>query len=117
LDAPEACHLLSSSETVIGDDFLILSRLNKLFDVLPMKIAINNDLQRPPTPLNSKILITKIENFKFNFIKFFFLDHFSGQTKKYSDLNEFCSNMLNSKIPKPVSKVTTLYKLVYSTLS
>lgn len=54
MEQPEACHLLNSMETVLGDDVLIMSRLSKLMDSLPssqINVKIN---ERPLTPIDSK---------------------------------------------------------------
>lgn len=56
LEAPEACHLLSSpSETVIGDDVYIMTRLNKLIDSMPPSSTNIKLFDRPVTPFDSKI--------------------------------------------------------------
>lgn len=54
LEGPEACHLLPSLETVLGDDILVMSKLAKLIDTLPSS-ALNFKLSdRPLTPIDSK---------------------------------------------------------------
>lgn len=55
LEAPEACHLLPSIETVLGDDVFIITRLNKLIDVLPASSTNVKINDRPLTPFDSKI--------------------------------------------------------------
>ena len=53
LDGPEACHLLTSVEAVLGDDVNIMTRLGKLMDTLPSS-AINIKIsERPLTPVDS----------------------------------------------------------------
>lgn len=54
LEAPEACHLLPSIETVLGDDVFIMTRLNKLIDALPSSNTILKVFERPLTPFDSK---------------------------------------------------------------
>jgi dynein heavy chain len=52
LDVPEACHLHSTFETNLGDDVLIISRLNRILDALPPTISLNAAVhQRPNTPI------------------------------------------------------------------
>lgn len=58
LEAPEACHLLPSpSETVIGDDVYIMTRLNKLIDAMPPSPTNYKLFNRPVTPFDSNNLI------------------------------------------------------------
>lgn len=58
LEAPEACHLLPSpSETVIGDDIYIITRLNKLIDAMPPSPTNFKLFNRPVTPFDSNNLI------------------------------------------------------------
>ena len=54
LDAPEACHLLPSIETYLGDDVYIMSRLNKLIDTMPASPTNVRYFERPPTPIDSE---------------------------------------------------------------
>ena len=52
LDVPEACHLHSTFETNLGDDTLIIHRLNRILDALPPNVSLNAAVQqRPSTPL------------------------------------------------------------------
>jgi hypothetical protein len=53
LEYPEACHLLPSNETVLGDDLLIMSRLNKLIDAMPLSPTNIKLIERPLTPFDS----------------------------------------------------------------
>lgn len=57
LEAPEACHLLPSVETVLGDDVMIMTRLGKLMDCLPSSSINVKISERPLTPINSKLII------------------------------------------------------------
>lgn len=69
LEAPEACHLLSSpSETVLGDDVYIMTRLNKLIDSMPPSATNIKLFDRPVTPFDSKFFILN-----FYFILIFFI--------------------------------------------
>ena len=55
LEAPEACHLLPSIETVLGDDIFIMTKLNKLIDNLEIT---NNNVKaydRPYSPIDSML--------------------------------------------------------------
>ncbi len=54
LDAPEACHLLPSVETYLGDDVYIMSRLNKLIDAMPSSSTNVRFFERSPTPIDSE---------------------------------------------------------------
>ncbi len=54
LDAPEACHLLPSLETVLGDDVYIMTRVNKLIDTMPSSKTNVKFYERPLTPFDSK---------------------------------------------------------------
>jgi len=54
LEGPEACHLLPSIETVLGDDVLIMTRLGKLLDSLPVSPINVKISERPLTPFDSK---------------------------------------------------------------
>ena len=56
LEAPEACHLLPSVETVLGDDVLIMTRLGKLMDSLPASLINVKISERPLTPVDSKFI-------------------------------------------------------------
>lgn len=53
LEAPEACHLLPSIETVLGDDISIMTKLNKLIDALPLSASSVKVTDRPLTPFDS----------------------------------------------------------------
>ena len=66
LEAPEACHLLPSIETVLGDDIAIMTKLNKLIDNLPLSHTSVRVTERPLSPFDSNFL-TKILQ-KFNFL-------------------------------------------------
>lgn len=55
LELPEACHLLQSSETVLGDDLYVITRLNKLIDALPSPKSKSKLYDRPLTPFEGKI--------------------------------------------------------------
>jgi hypothetical protein len=55
LEAPEACHLLPSIETVMGDDIAIMTKLNKLIDNLPLSSTSVKVTERPLTPFDSKL--------------------------------------------------------------
>ena len=57
LDAPEACHLLPSIETVLGDDVYIMTRLNKLMDTMPSSSTNVKFYERPLTPFDSKFYL------------------------------------------------------------
>jgi dynein heavy chain len=54
LELPEACHLLPSSETVLGDDLYIMTRLNRLIDVMPSSKSNVKVYDRPLTPFQGK---------------------------------------------------------------
>lgn len=56
LEAPEACHLLPSIETVLGDDVFIMTRLGKLIDALQTSSTNVRIFERPLTPFDSKNL-------------------------------------------------------------
>jgi len=53
LEAPEACHLVASVESILGDDVMIMTKLIKLMDSLPtsqINVKLND---RPLTPFDS----------------------------------------------------------------
>ena len=52
LEVPEACHLLPSSETVLGDDLYIMTRLNRLIDIMPSSKSNIKLYDRPLTPFD-----------------------------------------------------------------
>jgi len=54
LEGPEACHLLPSVETILGDDILVMSKLAKLIDTLPSSTLNIKISDRPLTPIDSK---------------------------------------------------------------
>lgn len=57
LEAPEACHLLfSPSETILGDDVYIMTRLNKLIDSMSPSTTNVKLFDRPITPFDSNNL-------------------------------------------------------------
>ena len=74
LEAPEACHLLPSVETVLGDDVMIMTRLGKLMDCLPSSSINVKISERPLTPINSKLIFLcyqrNYESFFNSFIHF-----------------------------------------------
>ena len=62
LESPEACHLLPSIETVLGDDIFIMTKLNKLIDNLEIS---NNNVKaydRPYSPIDSKLFSVSFSN-------------------------------------------------------
>lgn len=76
LEAPEGCHLLPSpTETVLGDDVYIMTRLNRLIDSMPPSPTNIKLFDRPITPfdsicfLNSQIYMNHVRIF----ICFYFL--------------------------------------------
>ena len=62
LESPEACHLLPTTETVLGDDVFIMTRLNKLMDCLPLSPTNVKTYDRPLTPIDSKTLLLLLNN-------------------------------------------------------
>lgn len=56
LEAPEACHLLPSIETVLGDDVLIMTRLSRLVDSLLVSNTLVKVYDRPLTPVDSNLI-------------------------------------------------------------
>lgn len=127
LEAPEACHLLPSIETVLGDDVFIMTRLSKLIDSLLSSPTMVKAFTRPLTPIDSNsigyflkqdlILLFYIDsvvpqiNSNSNnplvnqFNTFSTSSYMASQNKKYNDLNEYCNIILTSKLPKTYSKV------------
>ena len=57
LEAPEACHLLPSVESVIGDDIYMMTRFSKLVDTLPASSSNVKIYDRSLTPLESNLLL------------------------------------------------------------
>lgn len=131
LEAPEACHLLPSIETVLGDDVFIMTRLSKLIDNLLSSPTMVKAYVRPLTPFDSKFN-SKLKNFDFNFSMYkdsivpninsnsnnpivYQFNTFStssfmaSQNKKYNDLNEYCNLILTTKLPKTYSKVCVFF--------
>jgi dynein heavy chain len=56
LESPEACHLLPSIETVLGDDVFIMTRLNRVIDSLPPSPTNVKIFDRPLTPFDSNVI-------------------------------------------------------------
>jgi dynein heavy chain len=125
LESPEACHLLPSSETVLGDDLYVMTRLNKLIDALPSSKSNVKLYDRPLTPFEGMIksiikslftyyllilapnMIT-INSFSSNPLiqsscVFSSANYVALQNKKFGELSEYCTNLL-AKMPKGLSK-------------
>uniref|UniRef100_A0A2C9K4Z2 AAA+ ATPase domain-containing protein n=1 Tax=Biomphalaria glabrata TaxID=6526 RepID=A0A2C9K4Z2_BIOGL len=55
LEVPEACHLHPNIETLLGDDQYVFTRLNKIFDAMPVSPTLSHKLfPRPPTPFAAR---------------------------------------------------------------
>ncbi|KAI8520697.1 hypothetical protein Bbelb_004510 [Branchiostoma belcheri] len=51
LDVPEACNMHSFTETLLGDDQYIFTRLNSVYDIMPSSPTLSHVVSpRPPTP-------------------------------------------------------------------
>jgi dynein heavy chain, axonemal len=108
LELPEACHLLQSSETILGDDLYVVSRLSKVLDALPSSKANPKLYSRPLTPFESP----NVANINTNSVNplvhetnvFSSLNYNAIQNKKFGELNDYCSSILNSKLPKAYTK-------------
>ncbi|XP_066278010.1 uncharacterized protein [Branchiostoma lanceolatum] len=51
LDVPEACNMHSFTETLLGDDQYIFTRLNSVYDIMPSSPTLSHVISpRPPTP-------------------------------------------------------------------
>jgi hypothetical protein len=61
LESPEACHLLPSCETVLGDDVYIMTRLNKLCDSMLFSSSSLKLYDRPLTPFSGVFISFEIE--------------------------------------------------------
>ncbi|CAF0814844.1 unnamed protein product, partial [Brachionus calyciflorus] len=108
LEAPEACHLLPSIETVLGDDVFIMTRLSKLIDNLSISPTMAKVYDRPLTPFDNSV-VPQINSNSTNPILYAYntfstSSYMASQNKKYNDLNEYCTMILTTKIPKTYSK-------------
>lgn len=108
LELPEACHLLQSSETILGDDLYVISRLSKVLDALPSSKTNPKLYNRPLTPFESP----NMANINTNSISplvhetnvFSSVNYNAIQNKKFGELSDYCNTILNSKLPKPYTK-------------
>lgn len=108
LEAPEACHLVSSIESVLGDDVMIMTKLSKLMDFL-QSTQINVKLNdRPLTPFDNssvpQINLNSTNSLVFSSNSFCSISYITTQSKKFNDLNEYCTTILSTKLPKTYSK-------------
>lgn len=109
----------------VGDDVLIINRLNRILDALPATVSLNAAVhQRPNTPVEGMFIIgygNKFFQGKLSFIDVTinttltsssgFSASFSSSalhtfsTKKTIALEEYCNAVLSTKLPKVLNKV------------
>ncbi|CAF0936921.1 unnamed protein product [Rotaria sordida] len=105
LDAPEACHLHSTNETNLGDDLLIINRLNRILDALPANISLSAAVhQRPNTPVEDVTVNTSLSSSNAAPTSFSSAALYSFSTKKAVALEEYSATILASKLPKVLTK-------------
>ncbi|CAF1326895.1 unnamed protein product [Adineta steineri] len=105
LDVPEACHLHSSYETNLGDDVYVMGRLNRILDALPSTISLTSSVfQRPNTPVEDVTINTSFSSASGLSSSFSAAALYSFVTKKNVGLDEYCTTILASKLPKVLTK-------------
>ncbi|CAF3351101.1 unnamed protein product [Rotaria sp. Silwood1] len=105
LDAPEACHLHSTNETNLGDDLLIINRLNRIIDALPANISLSTAVhQRPSTPVEDVTINTSFSSSNVWSTAFSSAALYTFSTKKTIALEEYSAMILASKLPKVLTK-------------
>ncbi|CAF3865898.1 unnamed protein product [Rotaria sordida] len=105
LDAPEACHLHSTNETNLGDDLLIINRLNRILDALPANTSLSAAVhQRPNTPVEDVTVNTSLSSSNAAPTSFSSAALYSFSTKKAVALEEYSATILASKLPKVLTK-------------
>ena len=111
LELPEACHILPSTETILGDDLYIMTRLNRLMDSLPISKSNVKVYDRPLTPFNGPNMVAVNSTSNNPIIQslsmFSSATYVALQSRKFSDLSEYCNNLL-SKLPRGMTKVRNL---------
>ncbi|CAF3476774.1 unnamed protein product [Rotaria socialis] len=105
LDVPEACHLHSTNETNLGDDLLIINRLNRIIDALPTNISLSAAVhQRPNTPVEDVTINTSLSSSNVMSTTFSSAALYSFANKKAIALEEYAALILASKLPKVLTK-------------
>ncbi|XP_055889445.1 dynein axonemal heavy chain 8-like isoform X4 [Biomphalaria glabrata] len=142
LEVPEACHLHPNIElswthtgnlTLLGDDQYVFTRLNKIFDAMPVSPTLSHKLfPRPPTPFAARAS-TKFNEIEEEFVPnsgppiagissqsnnplvvdqgvFSTASYATYKTRKDMELWEVCHTLLQ-KVPKAYNKEYILEKV------
>ncbi|XP_074662754.1 uncharacterized protein LOC141915202 [Tubulanus polymorphus] len=104
LEAPEACNLHPSSETILAVDQYVFTRLNRLLDCMPSSDTLSHQLfPRPPTPFDgtpaTTLSINSTNPYVSNTGVFASASHAVIKMKKDVELWEICHNLI-PKVPR-----------------